>query len=407
MLVVCPSSLRLNWRCELERWLITSRCITLIETGKDAWPLGPDVVVISYDLLGEYRTELRSLMWDLLIVDECHFIKSTDAKRTIEVVGRRDRGAGELLDPIPAKRRVLMTGTPIISRPLELWPIVHFLDPETWSDQSSFGCRYCAGVRDGVSRGNGSHNDFAGVSHLDELQDRLRSTIMIRRLKADMLKELPAKRRQIIALPPNGCARYLEAERQAQACHEAALSEARAAVERAKASDDEGVYKSAVDRLRGASRAAFEEIARVRHGTAVAKVPYVVEHLRAASGKCVVFCHHYDVVDDIKAELGDAAVVADGRVPTAERRAAVDRSQTDPTCQYFIGSSLRGRHHADRRVACGVCGALLDAGCDVSGRGPTSAHQTTQQHIGAARSARWLHRRAPRTYDRFEARGHR
>ena len=108
-------------------------------------------------------------------------------------------------------------------------------------------------------------------------------------------------------------------------------------MELAKASDDEAAYRSAVDRLRDASRAAFEEI-QVRHGTAVAKIPYVVEHLRAASGKCVVFCHHYDVIDDIKAELGDAAVVADGRVPTVECQAAIDRFQTDPTCQYFIGS---------------------------------------------------------------------
>jgi len=139
-------------------------------------------------------------------------------------------------------------------------------------------------------------------------------------------------------MPPNGCAKYLEAERQAQVCHEAALREARAAVELAKAMDDEGAYRNAIDRLRDASRVAFEEIARVRHGTSVAKVPYVVEHLRGASGKCVVFCHHYDVIDDIKAELGDAAVVADGTVPTAERQAAIERFQTDPTCQYFIGS---------------------------------------------------------------------
>ena len=82
---------------------------------------------------------------------------------------------------------------------------------------------------------------------------------MIRRLKADVLKDLPPKRRQIIAMPPNGCAKYLEDERQAQACHEVALREARAGVELAKAADDEAAYKSAVDRLRDASRTAFEK----------------------------------------------------------------------------------------------------------------------------------------------------
>jgi SWI/SNF-related matrix-associated actin-dependent regulator of chromatin subfamily A-like protein 1 len=62
-----------------------------------------------------------------------------------------------------------------------------------------------------------------------------------------------------------------------------------------------------------------------------------VEHVRAASGKCVVFCHHYDV-DGIKAELGDAAVVADGSVNNRRAPAAVNRFQTDPRVQFFIGS---------------------------------------------------------------------
>jgi SWI/SNF-related matrix-associated actin-dependent regulator of chromatin subfamily A-like protein 1 len=339
MLVICPASLRLNWQLELEKWLIVKRRVTVIGMGNDAWPTDAQVVVINYDLLAKFRAELRSVTWDLLVCDEAQCLKSADAKRTYEVIGHRDQETGEAFDPIPAKRRVMLTGTPIVDRPLELWPIVHFLDPDTWSDLSAFGRRYCALFRDGVARDSESlYEDCAGASHLDELQDRLRSTIMIRRLKADVLKELPPKRRQIIAMPPNGCAKYLEAERQAQACHEAALREARAAVDLAKASDDEAAYKSAVDRLRDASRAAFEEIAQVRHGTAIAKIPYVVEHLRAASGKCVVFCHHCDVVDGIKAELGDAAVVADGRMPTAERQAAVNRFQTDPRVQFFIGS---------------------------------------------------------------------
>src|SRR5437773_2306441 len=114
----------------------------------------------------------------------------------------------------------------------------------------------------------------------------------------------------------------------------------RAAVELAKASDDPAVYAAAVARLKEAAQAAFTEMSKLRHATAVAKIPYVIEHLRdaiEAGGKVVVFAHHHDVIEALAAEFGAAAVSVYGAVSIEARQAAVDRFQSDPTCQVFIG----------------------------------------------------------------------
>src|SRR3990167_6920453 len=94
-------------------------------------------------------------------------------------------------------------------------------------------------------------------------------------------------------------------------------------------------------RSRAASQAAFTEISKLRHATALAKLPMVMIHLRDqldAGNKVVVFAHHHDVVAAIAAEFGAAAVTLTGETGMAERQAAVDRFQSDDSCTLFIGS---------------------------------------------------------------------
>jgi SWI/SNF-related matrix-associated actin-dependent regulator 1 of chromatin subfamily A len=86
---------------------------------------------------------------------------------------------------------------------------------------------------------------------------------------------------------------------------------------------------------------AFGELSKLRHATALAKVPLVLEHLEAAlqeSPKVVVFAHHRDVVERLAEPLGDRAVTLTGNDTAERRQASVDRFQTDPTCALFIGS---------------------------------------------------------------------
>jgi SWI/SNF-related matrix-associated actin-dependent regulator 1 of chromatin subfamily A len=337
ILVICPASLRLNWARELSKWLVTPRAICVIESGKTKWPASPEIVIVNYDLLKKFRKELRLAQWCIVIADECHAIKNSKAQRTKEIVGYRPKDKDkEGWSAIPAARRIFLTGTPIVNRPVELWPIINFLDPGSWRNFFSYAKQYCGAVH------NGFGWDFGGASNLQELQDRLRETVMVRRLKADVLTELPPKRRQVLPVPANGAEACIAAERAAEARHEQALIAAQVAAQLAKAAESDADYDAAVAKLRDLSNAAFAEISQMRHDTALAKAPYVVEHVLAASGKVVVFAHHRDVIqalrDGLEAEHPRSVVTLTGEDSMQSRQDAVDRFQSDEECRYFIGS---------------------------------------------------------------------
>jgi len=336
VLIICPASLRLNWQREAEKWLVRAMTVGVVDT-KAGW-VDSDVVVINYDILHRFRSEIDAVQWDLLVVDECHYCKNSRAKRTQMVLGKWDRDPAKRIEPIQARRRVFLTGTPITNRPIEIWPVAHALDPVTFNSMMGFAKRYC-----GAYQGRYGW-DFSGATNLDELQEKLRSSIMVRRLKADVLTELPAKRRQVIEVPANGAAEQVRAEREAWDRHESEIDRLRAEVELAKASASEDEYQKAVDRLCEGQAAAFGEMATLRHDTAMAKVPSVLAHLLDAvdaSGKVVVFAHHKDVVRAIEEGLsqdGIRSVKLVGDTSMVERQAAVDAFQGDPNVRVFIGS---------------------------------------------------------------------
>jgi len=125
----------------------------------------------------------------------------------------------------------------------------------------------------------------------------------------------------------------------------AKLEALKAEVEKAKQDGNQEKYEDAVRRLRNTSSVAFEEMSRVRHQTAVAKVPHVIEYVDTIlanmderNRKVVVFAHHHDVIDKLAEHYGDRAVVLTGQTSMADRQRAVDRFQKDSNVEVFIGS---------------------------------------------------------------------
>lgn len=334
VLVICPASLRLNWKRELEKWLVDEFTIAVAE-GKNC-PASADILIINYDICDRHAAVLRSGNWDLVIVDEAHYLKSPDAKRTVAILGREAnrKKEQEAVEPIPCRRLVLLTGTPIPNRPVEAWPLVRALGVE--KSFFAYAQRYCAAIQRRFGW------DFSGSSNLGELQDKLRAKAMVRRMKADVLKELPAKRRAVIELPAMGAKAEVKAEAEAWESAEAKMEALRTAVELAKASDDPDVYRDAVARLKEAATAAFTELSHLRKETALAKVPFVVEHLANCleqGEKVVCFAHHKDVIAKIIERFDSKIVVSiTGDTPMVARQAAVDRFQKDASCQLFIGN---------------------------------------------------------------------
>lgn len=318
VLIVCPASLKLNWARECERWLVGERSIGV--AGK-TFPAGADVVIVNYERLGKWAAELAGT-WDVLVADECHYAKNRTAQRS------------KHLYALEARRKLFLTGTPILNRPVELQPIAGALDPDTFGHFWTFAKRYCHPMRTNFGW------DLSGASHLGELHELLRGTIMVRRTKAEVLTELPPKRRQVIELSADGLSSLVQVEARAWDEHTRRLAELRRRSGEARAAG-KGAGDEELRLLREGVNAAFGELSKLRHGTALAKVPLVVEHVKnalLASPKIVVFAHHRDVVSELAAAFEDAAVTLTGEDTPEARQAAVDRFQTDPTCALFVGS---------------------------------------------------------------------
>jgi SWI/SNF-related matrix-associated actin-dependent regulator 1 of chromatin subfamily A len=336
ILVVCPASLKLNWEREMRKWLVRQYRIAHA-SGSWCQPSVTDILIINYDVLSRHAKILRETAWDMIICDEAHYLKNPEAKRTQAICGKAKRKNSDEpgIEPIKARRAAFLTGTPIPNRPIEGFSLFNFLAPAEFRNKFSYGTRYCAAYQ-------GQHGwDFSGSSNLGELQDRLRATIMIRRLKADVLKELPAKRRQVIEFEPSGdAARAIDREQEYWEEYENNITTLQIAVELAKASADKKDYEEAVLKLREATQIAFAAMAKVRHDTAVSKIPDIIEHVRDAmegGKKVILFAHHKDVIRAVSQEFGDSAVELYGDTPMATRQANVDRFQTDPTCTLFVG----------------------------------------------------------------------
>ena len=308
VLVVAPVSLRENWLRESRKWRVDGAPACAVKPGKPL-PDGPVTAVAPYSMLTRLKDQLVEDDWDLVVYDEAHYLKNPESQRSqaaSEIVGRRE---------------LFLTGTPVLNRPVEIWPIISRIDPNTWDDWYQFTRAYCNGhheVEHGVK-----HWVVDGASNLEELQLRLRESGMLRRLKADVLPELPPKRRQVLGLP--------------------LAEEDRAFV---GAVDDNGfaALSDALDRGEGYDAAPFTLISGMMQAIGEAKAKRVgeaVAEMVEEAGKVVVFAHHHAVIDEIESVLAGKGICGvvklTGRDAPAARQAAVDRFQADAGCQVFIG----------------------------------------------------------------------
>jgi len=335
VLIIAPLTVKLNWKRELQRWLTRNLTVGMATAKK--WP-DTDIIILHPEIVVKWQRELHSKVWDLAILDEAHLFKSYSAQRTVVLFGGKGQPS-----KLRAHRKLALTGTPIPNRPAEIYPILRWLAPVEWGDLRNFIHRYCDG--EAHSTRYGWHT--RGASHLDELQSRLRSTVMIRRLKADVLTDLPSKIRQVIAVELDA----LDANTQRVFRHESTrVSTLRQAVALAEAHVQSlqqcgGVaYKLAVDELRQTHLSQINEIARLRHETALAKVPLVIEQVSAmldnSEDKVVVWAHHQDVIQALREGLssfGTVSIVGGDSVNA--RQQAVDEFQ-EGAARVIIGSIL-------------------------------------------------------------------
>jgi SWI/SNF-related matrix-associated actin-dependent regulator 1 of chromatin subfamily A len=255
--------------------------------------------VLSYDLATRLAPQLSALAPQVIVADESQFLKSRTAQRTLAAL--------PLL--AAARRALLLSGTPALSAPAELYTQLHALDPDTYGSFSHFAARYCDARRTRFGL------DVRGSCNLAELHAVVFATVGLRRCKADVLAQLPPKTREVRVLP---CAARPEDVTRLKDLVEARGSEP-------------------PERRRALLLNAFQD-------AGLAKLPALVEHVArlaadgGASGKHVLFGHHLAVLDGVqrRALSPDNHVRIDGSTPPAARREAVRRFQNEPRLRFFL-----------------------------------------------------------------------
>jgi SWI/SNF-related matrix-associated actin-dependent regulator 1 of chromatin subfamily A len=296
MLVVCPSAVKYNWEREIKAW-DPSASVHIIDGS--TWKCVPaKYTIINYDLIHKagIARHLLKMQFNVLILDEAHYLKNSRAKRTKTVYSHNG-----LADN--AVRVWLMTGTPVLNRPVEIFPMLRRFMPERlgkYADYMAFTKRFCSGYQ-----GKWGWDD-TGASHLEELASYL-DGFMLRRLKKDVMKDLPDKIFQKIVF-------------------DAPTAAVKSLVKKEKAEFKEEMF------------GAFSSL---RQEMGLAKLPMVVEHLTnllEETDKVIVFAHHRKVLETLRARLKDYnPVLLYGGLTAQQKQRVIDDFVTDRNKRVFLG----------------------------------------------------------------------
>jgi len=306
ILVVCPATLKLNWQREFKKWTDIKSYVINSQDLKYQLPIY-EAYIINYDIVGKMEEMLKKMKFQVMILDEAHYLKNSKALRSKAING--------LNKTIP--HILALTGTPILNRPVEIFNILKMLSPQNFGNYFDFVKRYC-----GANYGRWGL-DVSGATNIQELSDKLRATVMIRREKKDVLTELPDKTRVVV---PQIC--------------------------------DLKAYKKVEDNLinyliesKNKSKLAAEKISQVEQLAKVeyckqeavkAKLPLFIEWSKdfiEENGKLVIFAHHKEFVEILMRELKEYnPVKIVGGMEIEAKQQSIDAFQTNKECKVIICS---------------------------------------------------------------------
>lgn len=196
VVVIAPASLLLNWKKEFLKWLpndLKEEDVYVMKNGKMN-PKGK-VTICSFNYTIKKSHQIINYLSGrgVVLVDEAHNIKNLEAQRTQAVIKIAHL----------TRRYLAMTGTPLLNRPDELFSILHSVDPTEWNDYRNFIITYCDAQEIKSGKNNRKILLPTGVSNDKVLFKKLRDSFMCRRLKKDVLTQLPPKRRYTLSLDAN------------------------------------------------------------------------------------------------------------------------------------------------------------------------------------------------------------
>lgn len=269
-LIICPASLKENWRREVQKWSKKPRSVQVLNSSSDKIDAEAEVIVVSFSLAVKTHERLSQRSYDVLIVDESHYCKSASSQASRIIL---------VLLWARCHFRLLMTGTPLPNgRAAEAWTTFSRCDIENFGSWEPFKARYCIEERTrwGVS--------YPGSKNLGELREKSQKFI-VRRTKEEVLGELPGLVRQNIYF------RLPEMD-----------------VLNAQDGIDIDAIVNAVENdlpIEG------DHITTVRRKLAMLKAPHILQHIEETLEEVdnlVVFLHHRDLMAHLTQSLSERKI---------------------------------------------------------------------------------------------------
>jgi SWI/SNF-related matrix-associated actin-dependent regulator of chromatin subfamily A-like protein 1 len=283
VLVLCPSTMVIKWHVEIAKWLTID--ITSLQYDVQPWSQVVNLVKNN-----------PNKVYDLIIVDEAHYAKNSGSQRS------------QAFSKLKGRKRICLTGTPILGRPSEIFPIVDWLEPMILGTPTQFDSNYQ--VKYLASAGTHRFYRYSiDTMKVQNLQRKLRETVMLARRKENVLPQLPPKQRSVVEIDFGVEVNKLEKEMlrlfeelEAKGGHDMALR---------------------------------TNIFAMRHEAAILKVPmvnaFVEETWLDSQRPLVVFCHHKLVLEEIekhmKMIIGDRVASISGKQSPSARSRIVDEFQ--------------------------------------------------------------------------------
>ena len=318
-LVVCPSSLKINWQREWEKFT-DKKAMILTDKVRDTWTFFfqtgmHQVFIVNYESLKKYFVQrikkaegwtLRDVefrnsinLFKSVIIDESHRCKSASTQQAKFCKGI-----------CTGKEWVIeLTGTPVVNRPKDLIPQLAILDRmNDFGGYKPFVDRYCSGQRE--------------ASNLGELNFNLWKYCMFRREKSLVLTDLPDKIRQVNTCEITNRKEYMDAERDLIMY-----------LQKYKDADDDKIAKA----MRGEVMVRINILRQISARGKVRDVIEFVKDFRENGKKIILFCSLHEVVDQLKRYFPTAVSVT-GRDSQDEKQRAVDAFQNNPKADIIICS---------------------------------------------------------------------
>lgn len=318
-LVICPSSLKINWQREWEKFT-DKKAMVLTDKVRDTWTFFYEtgmhqVFIVNYESLKKYFVQRikKSVGWTLrdvefrnsiqlfksVIIDESHRCKSSSTQQAKFCKGICS-GKEWIIE---------LTGTPVVNKPKDLVPQLSILNRiDDFGGYKNFVNRYCNGQNE--------------ASNLKELNYMLWKNCMFRREKSLVLTDLPEKIRQVNTCETTNRKEYTDAERDLIMY-----------LQKYKNADDEKIHKAMLGEV-------MVRINILRQVSARGKIRDAVEFVkdfRENNQKIILFCSLHEVVDQLKFHFPTAVSVT-GRDSQDEKQRAVDKFQNDPKTDIIICS---------------------------------------------------------------------